>query len=707
MSILKQRSKISNEQATLESVESVLVVNAGTLSADTTMSLVSMESLTEDNSVSVKGDFESIYASLDGSEVGQNMLSDVSDEMREISLENASILTMGVGDQTLYQDMFSKEVSTVNGALVVNNNTMNDNFTMESFDQVTSSKYAAQSVVLAALGGITTDFEQTFYPTTVVEPGVTGVNISVQKTKVVKTSKRGGGTGASFTLNKISTLEAYVDPSRLEKDTLSIVPYAVDDVLPEVLVPRTVVSDVIKEIDGVSVPSRPILFNKEVDYLDLSSAPGLIASGAFDRTDSIDSVATIGKVWYKVTAGAAKAIFMLDVSSQPGGLLTQTLEGERVEYHTTMPHVKAVLNQNLADNVVAGEGDVTALLTAIEGVLSIAAGTKFTLSLDFNLSAYLNIETGNGSVNVTSMKVDKVFDTNGEELDATDAKAGITITDVGYIPGLKRTNLNLRRGGIIIDGNTAVNYHFGLHLATPVIIQKPISSKAPFPLREINEVHAIRNYGRCVEGILSLEKTLRAGNAIPSLSSLIGSEVVSQSFVEKDIDITTVFSSVSSDNITRDVRGHLLALVDNTVNQLIKDSNYLIAMQSLEGNVTNWEAIVATDPHIKSCLDTSSDVTNIRRDIDLKVTAVHHISMRDKIYISFRRKDRNNKSPLDFGMRLLSPSFLQEFQATTNGSTVSNIYSTQCSSHNTMLPILGVINVSNMNKLFEEHAATI
>lgn len=689
-----------------------IVANGGSryTSLESAANVIGMESLKEADFAVIQSSYADMMHDLRGSGLALELMKGVEPEQLEVALEACALTLMsGANPEAYYAAAIQNAVAPAGGVLVNTQQSgmaFNDTFGMESFDPVSVQKYLAYTAVANALSVINGDFESVFFPPQIVPAGQTGIDVDIRIPRVFAMNTR-TNNGVPISFVKHSIIDALVDSSILDIDATTVVPYASSATLPVTLVPNSVIATTTRVIDGVNVDTRPILFGQEVDVIALSSAPGLLKNGAFDTTDSLDPVMNVGTVYYKLsvvtgigsTPVTTEVILAADVSAQTGTQLTQVAAGVIQQYHAN-PHVELVIKQDF----VPVMGTASSVVGQIEGILGVASGTHWTITGSMRLAANANIETAVMVVDATGAKLTRSFDSNGIETPVAALNTSthtVTIVPVGYVPNVRRTNSNLRTNGTIIDNNTVITYRFPIKLSSPIVSQSPVGTLSSTTLEGLTQAMRIRNNGNCVKALKQLEVVLAANNGIPPQSSMMGAEMVKPYYVRDSMDLQTVVNNMQSQYALADMRGALLAAVSNMANELLIKSNYLAALEFCTNSNEGFEIIIVTDTQIGSNLMESGDNRSFGDRRKYRIATSLNSFFKGKIYISFRRSDRGTgMHPLDFGGQLITPALTYDVQVSRNSATVKEIHTIPRTVPYATLPVLGRIDVNNLDLLF-------
>lgn len=707
MSRFNSASAVTPTARAIAAIQSVMVEEGQHLDKQLAGNMFSLESLDSARLSNVDEQYTSIRNSLESSYIGEELLANVPENIREMSLEAATMTIMMSKDARGLLSAISTPAKSGGNQLVdanVGNNLdyvpAGESFSLEGYDPASMDEFMAHSVLANAMGVIQGEFEETFFPTQVVAAGQDGVDVTVTIPKVYSSVARSSSNQFLSKINKQSIVDALLDSSVLARTTTEIVPHAVPGNA-SALVSAGDVPNWNREIDGVLVPTRPLAFGKAVDLIHVSEVAALLNGGSHNETDALDSVINIGTIYVELTHanGGAPAVpetvvVAMDVSGAPGSLLVQTAEGSTREFQANL-RTTVTLNQDTK----AVSGDMDAFIALLETDLSVTPGNDFSYSFEVNVSATANTETARAEAYGNSATLVSAS-AGGSALTITTLDSALSTSMLGWYPKARRSNRNLRSTGILVDSTGSVTYRFPVPLSTPLISQKPVGADINTSLEGLSQVLRIRNNNNAVGALVAMENLLRGGASIPSNNPAIGGELVTPTFIERTCDIDDVVSLGSADALI-DVRGALVAAITNVANELACKSGYLAALELVTGLNRGYEVIVATDCYIFPFLMESGDERTFGQGRDFKVTQVLNRAIENKIYVTFRRKERDgNMHGLDFGAHLYKPTLVAKLATSRAGSTSDEIHTIPANVHYVTLPILGVINVDNLESYY-------
>lgn len=685
-------SKLRNageKSAHLKSVEDISSVISRTGAVSQSQSIaddvIGLESLDSSRLSSVQASFKEVEASLRETDSFGKWLAGKTKEQQEFALEAAAMTIMAGGNPSAWH---SAAKAPVGGAGIVlanpNQGTLDysNDYAIEGFESGTMNQFIAQSAYVNAMAAVQGGFEEAFFPIQIVPAGTTGVDVTISIPKVFSVLAR-TSTGAPVTFNKINIIKAIVDSTVLENNATKVVPVVGNSATLVVQPAVMVLPDVI--IDGATVSPAPVVFDKEVDLISISTTPAMVGQ-TLNETDTLDSVINVGKLYFKVDIDGDDAVFGFDISNQAGSLLQRSAEGTDRGFQTTF----------IAKFVVTK--DSSAILPSTFAALEAQMLTAEKLVGSVRISAIANTEYGTMSVTASMAKIDKAYDVDGVEI----ALPGVcAVTMLGYMPAARRTNANIRSRGTIIDSTTAVVYRFPVPLQSPIISQQPLGGAVNTSIEGLAHAEHIRNSNNAVKTLLALEEVLAADNGLPIGMPTMGAEMVQPTYYNSPLDMEGIVVRMASKDSMDDLRGALSVAVMTVTNKLLQDSQYLAAVEFNSGNNQDYEVLIVTDSVLYPWLMEAGDSRTLGANRKFKITQSLNSSMIGKIYISFRRATRDGQlSPLDFGAFLYTPALTHEVQVSRAGATVKEIHTIPRNAYYCTLPILGRIDVTNVLELF-------
>lgn len=583
-----------------------------------------------------------------------------------------------------------------------------DVYGLESFDPVSVVNYVPATIVAMAMTR-NSKFEDLFFPSLFVPAGSSGYDLDVKMPIIYSTTLR-STNGDKFNIVQNPLVQAVINPSILEGEQTTLIPYA-DDSKPSVVAKLVAAADIPTRdimIGSTPVPMRPIKFAQEVDLMGLSSMPALMNNGVYDESDQLDPAINIGTVYWKLViddgtggAGTVTAYYGTDISRQQMSQLNKNPAGKGQDFLTgldaslVLDNTMDPLNGNTVDEVNA----------AIAAAYGLTPGHRFTLVNTMVLSANANTEHGSMRVYANALSMTSLFDEQGQRIDpvaSIPVGTSIGLTPLGYFPQARRTNSNMRSNGIIVDMHVSYKYRYYLTLSAPIISQTPLNGDNMITLDGLAATARLRTSGRCVAEMLKLEQTLRSVSGLSFAEKLPGERAgVTPTYVPRTVDVLQEVAVLSSRENIPALQGALVSAISLAYNQMIKQSNYVAALEANNLSADSFRLIMVTDNGIAPLLMTAGDLRTFGEQRDYAIASSSNANFYGKIYLSLALKTESDQMhPLSFGRLLETPSLTYQGNFTRNNRITTEVHTVVRAKPYILLPILGVIDVLNLDKLF-------
>lgn len=704
MSILQNRNnsgdelnKVINQVATLISEQRGALVGK-----ESTSIAIGMESLQGAELDQAQLTFENISTQLDSIGVGELIRSQLGEngDAADVAMEAAVISLMAAGEPAQYhQSSMTPNKGPSSDAVLIDTNAVSIP-SMESFTFDAFNNFNAMSVVISALTLAQSSFDELFFPTEVIGGGNSGSEISVSIPYAFNRTKR-AANGSPWDFEKKSLVHAIEDHTLLESHATDIYPNAAaGSNNGAFLVDPLVVGNETLVLNGVDITTRPLLFATEVDLLSVSAHPGLIEADTQDETDALESNVGLGMMYIRVTNTAPATpivgVFKADLAGVPGTLFTRPAEG-----NTNDLTVNYRGDINLNNNLVSISG-VSIDALGIDGLLGGLVTDAWNIDLATIVTGFTNTERANIKVYANSIELSNAY-LNGTEVAGTSAEyadlaAAITIELVGYIPKARRVNDNLRMKGIYIDNSETNKYYFPVAIGAPVNSAKPVNSQGG---------------GATVEGLVRALRTRTSNLAVTTLlaaelqiqqmmtsgspqtnASTIGALFVKPTYYNESLNVQTEITIRTSAGGSDDLRSLIVDKITLMADKMALESSYLSALENFVGADKEYEVIIGTDPRIAGLIMRSGDERTLGFKHTFQVQSSLDLRMRNKIYISFRRKNQSGLDPLSFGCHQTKPALVHEVANSSRGNAVVSEVSVQpIEQHNVLLPILSRLDI--------------
>lgn len=695
-------NSVNSVQDAVASID--LALNAGNAALsnkNSVLSMISGESFEQEHESSITAVQAAINTSgLKGILMSRCGTEDENDPRVIAGLNAASMVLAGSGDPEAY---FKATVATSNvsqGADTVCKHNVPGvevlhSLSGESFEGAKYGDYLAISTVISALATSVNSFEETFFPTVILAPGKSGIDLKVKRAYAYSLSNRSGnGEAYKEQAARKPLINALLDNTILQSLANQVIPFA-ETANDGVLVAAADVPDRAVTVSGQTFNTRPLVFGKTIDLLDVSAHPSLEGNGVQNQTDVLAQQVNLGKVYIKLVKGGDERVVEFDVSRLPGSNFTNQSEGSITTQTINFGGI-VQLNQD-TQSVTSESMDVLDFRTSG----GVAGADAYHTNIMLEISGSID-EMGNIRLFANGVKFDAFYNVEAE-VDA--ATLGTVSTDialelVGFVPKAARTNANLRERGTIIDAGTPQVYRIPVYPGSPLTAISPIGKNGEIELDGLANAKRIRNSNNAVLTLLDFESTISNTTQLPQDNTTVGSLLVNPTYVKSSIDLLTDLRIHSSKNGMDDLRIGLTNALSIMADQLAVESGYLSALEMETGSSENYEVILGTDPHLSNLIMTSGDARSMGSAKRFKISYSHDTDLSGRIYMSFRRTDKQGADALSFGVHAELPPLVYNAPINSQGAHFANLQLIPRSTHAVTLPILARMDVTNLDSVF-------
>ena len=570
----------------------------------------------------------------------------------------------------------------------------------EAFDGQDVSSSLFFSVVFNALTIEQDAVTSLFYPIVVIDNNKTGATVTAKVASIMSTVKR-DVSGKPIELKKDSIIKNLNNTKLFTLDSNRLYPVLENDDDGRLLHPTDVagITRQVEVFDGVTIETAPFKTEVEVDVLGSAQTDELINRGAMDQNDALTAHLNVETLYFEVKGKDADdndvtEYHKREVQGLPA-VFTLTPTGHnkdlQLDYKTkTIAWVGGKITQ--ADGTP----------TKIADLANLTAG--YTVKFKVNLKGDANTQTGSVEVFPLKTGLAEVLDASGNAI-ATDSDVYTKMAAifnpakvVGFDLEAYATNTNARFRGKMLTTDTYTT-----------IYTVPVRAK----LREVTAVFNDGDDGD-VAGLLgqiqfnkqALTKVglLELNSALTILENIsydtedfgISSKLVSKASHRESVDLTTLVDGLTSSDREADIKAALKLKIRNTALALYTASGYNKTFEATRPGVKPT-VIIGTDTNI------GMYVSNFSDEIFNYVVATSNDNlMTGKLFLSFGNAgaSRNKLAdPLSFGVCFWSPETVISLQRQENGSIVQETISMPRYKHQTLMPILGLLEISGVEEV--------
>lgn len=662
------------------------------INQSTSKQVASMESLSAADASSAQAQFKQVEQEI------RTVAEEAGIEVSDVGLEAASIAMMGLGDGGAYHDAAIANQGSKAGFEFIGSGI--ETASMESFDRSSIGEFANYSTIYNLLAPVQDSFAAAFFKTIVLTPDHSGIDVSVEQTVIFNEVKR-SIDGSVVDFSKQRLIDAVSDGAILAGDSTKLYPVlAADDSNDKFFVASgDVAPESVELSDGSTIRTAPLKVETSVDLLALAS--GAVAGQNFTDEDSIDPRVALDRLYIKVTdanGGSPKtSVVAIRVNGLPKSQFYKSAEGKSREM--TLSYT------NDAHELTADTQDVSG-----------AAGEAFarfaTAQVRFEIAANgsLNVETGAAKVYGPAPSFAAAYNAEGIKL-ATDSGIGQTLLDdlsfefLGYNVDAYHSNANLRHRGQLVDSEV-INECYGLDFTPPFTAKEPVNAEQKRSATDLKAlIRATRTYNQnnavqvIVDHAAMLEEyvdAVKGNKPVPAIQGA-GRHLVSPFFMRVPLDVAAAINSTKSHERASDVNQVLINTINSIAYPMAQESSYTTALEQISnGTETKPTLVIGTDEVIQRHLMIEGDDRTASIGFTHNIVTSPNKLVKNKIFLTFTRQSGDEADPLSFGVYGFVPELVSKAQVTRGGSTVKVTTVQGRMRHAPMLPVMAVIEVSNL-----------
>lgn len=547
------------------------------------------------------------------------------------------------------------------------------------------------------------DVGEALFPTTAITANDIGMNIEIPIDIVEPFIKhKSDGTPTDWQRKKL--LNAVRDPSILRNDSINLIPlkskdkandkwFAVD--VPSFTRPQS----------GELIPTGALIPSTEIGFMGLCSTPSLVAAGALESSDQIDTGVKLQYIWLRVTNKAGtKEIIKLRTDHLDNAFFNKTNERDKYEASLEFVHKAYQITKDAAITVDQTPSALLAPLFTSERHIGI--------SLD--VRGDVNHEKGTMKVgSLGNPAITRVYDTvSGEYISLEDSDVKSTIEDltfefIGWFPTARLRNSNFRTREQRVDVQTS-NFRYLVQLGAPITsVAPPTDAWGPVSRVAVDRLVTAtfaRNSAMAISRVFDYIDTLRSAgitnNGIwqrydEANIEGVGKAVVDPWFRESKYDLSKLINNIKSKERREDISEHLLNIVRNYAYRMNAESGYKVALQQLYGETTPT-LVICTDNIIAQYLMEVGDLRTAGINFKVHVATSDNIDMRGKVILTLSRMKSGALDLLTFGMHLWVPEIVATVKINRGGTYVEETMVQPRNLHVVVCPIIALLHITGL-----------
>jgi len=568
---------------------------------------------------------------------------------------------------------------------------------IESFDGQDVSSSLFFSIVYNTLSIKQDAVSELFYPIVVIDPNKMGATVTAKITNIMQAVKR-DVTGRPVDFKKQSIVKQLNNTELFTLDANRLYPvYSTDTA--DKLVDEAGAKREVTVGDGIKITTAPIKAGTAVDLLGIAQNDELLSKGYMDETDALSGHLAIEALYFHVKGKDAgdneiTELHKKEITGLPA-----------VFTYTPTGHHKDLQLDYKTDSLAWVGGNVTkadGTPTQIVDLANLPQG--YTVKLRINLKGDSNTQTAKTLVNMFEMEMVGLLDANGNAVSETDelytkVKAIFDATTfAGYDIEAFATNSNARFRGKLLTTDVYTTVY------TIPVRTKVREVTAVFQNGDDGDVAGLIGQIEFNKRALSKFGLLELNNTAAVLENLsedteaygISSKLVNKAFSRETVDLTTIVDSLKSGERVEDIKEALKLKIRNTAIDLYVRSNYNLAFETIYPNVKPT-VIIGVDTNIGRFVESFEDEV-----FNYKVAVSNDTLINGKIFMSFGIMGANRNKvadPLNFGVCFWSPEVVLTLQRQENGTIKQESISMPRFKHQTLMPILGMLEVTGVEEV--------
>ena len=557
------------------------------------------------------------------------------------------------------------------------------------------------------------EFGEAFFPTIVIDPTVSDIEMEIQFTSILKEVERTpDGSTSREKFGKVALIKAIYDSEVFGVDKNRAVVVFRDEYKDKLVEAEKYITDV----TGEKIETAPIKFGVETDLISISQTEKLLNRGVGDNTDSLDRTIILQNVYFNIDTDS----FKVDVSQMAGSNFVPNPQDHNKDMILNFNHGQIVINTKSTKTSKGADSDV---LTDLP--------TDHTITLSVVINGSANTQYGDvvlyGNLPASGVKIVSIRNAAGNLLDSTAAdyieiaKALEKFSFVGYELIAYTTNSNLRKRELQISLETQ-KQRFPVPVRSGIMGMLPINNDTGTD----NDITVVTGHAQALGARISVNAVdtlikhadnmryiTNDGTVVPDKLITeagfkgVGKFLLDPYYAHQELDLLEIVDSLESG--TRDVaiQASLLQQLYTAAVNMYIDSYYGVAFENAMNNSSAQRPtlIVGTDPNVYRLLVKGQDTFQLGEMFDIKVVKTFNKKVEGKIYAAFGIFDDQRNSvpnPLNFGICAYAPTIVYDVVRDINGATSREVRNNPRFAHFINTPLIAEFDVKNITQAFHK-----
>jgi hypothetical protein len=585
------------------------------------------------------------------------------------------------------------------------------NYTQQSFDNNVLNQYIPRSILFNVLATRQDRFNEGWFPSFVMAPTEAGLSITVERQEVIPFQTR-GATGAKYETPRRNLADAFIDHEILGRPATKLYPtvLANGENDPYLAAVTDIATKTIK-VGDFEVSTRPLVLNKDINLLGVSADPTLLQNDVLNISDELGTGGGIGELYVQFStqtdpqdpATLVKQFVSFDMSQAPRRQFKKSGEGKDREIALQFPTRALILDKN----TVVHSGSV------FPSMLQLIQDQDLVVQLKVNVTGLGSLQTANVQVNVSPLEVYEVRDSSGNELSLTEDGVGKDVVELlaslqaqvkYWYPDFRRSNSNWRTVGDLIDVSSYTN---------------TIDIQQGYPLSVISATNE-EQIGAKLAGMINANRARTSNSGLTTLINYIEHLAAQTEAMKRgmtvdiagmsrflirpyydlvDVDVVERVRNRRSGELVQDICWVLVDAIRDAAYHMFMRSNYGPVLEMITGSPdTKPTIIIGCDPIVERYLNIAGDTRLLGDKFDVQVVSSQDKRMRDKIYMSFSRKQPGHIDGCGFGTFGIIPEMMQKLTVDRDNTTMQQDRILPRQQHVPVLPCAVEFDITNLSE---------
>lgn len=599
------------------------------------------------------------------------------------------------------------------GAVFYADNSGVDAIGLEEYDETSNRNITTHAFVYNLEAARQDEFGEAFYPTVTVAPDEPGYKVEIELVGIFDAVRR-DNTGNPDDWPRRNVLFGLRDPDILRTNTTDIIPVhrsASAAKFVAVSGANSIATTTAKQ-DGQEFQTSFLKFNESINLLSISQTDAILATGASDQNDTLDTSVVLQTLLFSIKVGTDYEVFKVDVNHLPRSVFVNDQQGNQRGMVLNFETKDIQINKNTKTATGATPTVAAAIRTG-----------EWEVRLALDVDGKIGLWSGEIKLKNSPIKISKILAPNGDEYTAAQAATtghpAKAISDlfvepalIGYKVQARRQNHGKRQLGRLVDSQKFAEA-FEVPLLSPIATQRPpangTTEDTASAIARLVQTTNVQASNAAVDALFEYSSTLASfvslvsrGVEGPALRN-VARWLVTPVHVQKTLDVTTFTDSLRSQDRAADIRYGLVNVLRDDVWTAYRNSNLSAARNGVNGQGASLPTVlIGGDQVLVNWLMFDGDLRTLGADFKLKIVSSPNKRLTGKLFVTFVDEDQANAGKpyaLGFGNMAWKVQVPFVLQTQRNGSTNRELTVQPAFRHVNNLPVLLDYSVINLSTL--------